>query len=370
MRFLKTALLALVLVAILGGGLVAFVGYRLSAATSAETDAKLQNSQNVQHGKVQNIEPAASYSFSWQSLADAFADHPNTEPLDPLPVVPIAAERLSQRPAPGLRYAWLGHSTVLLEIDGLRVLTDPVFSERASPFSFAGPKRFHPSPLALADAQNIDAVVISHNHYDHMDKASLQHLAAQGAHIFVPLGNRPQLLTWGVPAAQAHELDWGQSLRLGDIDIIATPARHYSSRGMFDFLETMWASWVIAGPKHRVYFSGDTGYGKSFRQIGQQFGPFNLTVMKIGAYGPGQFWNDIHMPPEQTVQAHKDLGGKLMLPTHWGTFNLAYHPWKEPIERTQRAAKAHDVRLTTPTLGAFLSVHSPAPQPNWWTELQ
>lgn len=370
MTYLKRSLVALLCLVLLATGVIALVGYRLSSATSAETDTKLQNSLNVRQGKVQNLEPAAGFEFSWSSLADAFAEYPNTEPVDSLPLRPIAAARLSAAPAPGLRYAWIGHSTVLLEVDGLRILTDPVFSERASPFSFAGPKRFHPSPLALVDAQNIDAVVVSHNHYDHMDEASLRQLAAQGAQIFVPLGNRPQVLKWGIAPDQVQEMDWGQSVRLGQVEITATPARHYSSRGMFDLHETMWASWVIAGPQHRVYFSGDTGYGKSFQTIGQTHGPFDLTVMKIGAYGPGQSWVDVHMPPEETIQAHIDLRGKTMLPTHWGTFNLGYHPWKEPIERARRAAEAKGVTLASPVLGAIHSTKNPTPQTNWWAGLE
>jgi len=373
MTYIKRALLTLLTLlclVVLGAGLIALIGYRLSSATSTETDAKLESSQNVRQGKVQNLEPAAGFEFSWASLAEAFAEHPNTEPVDVLPLRPISAARLSAAPRAGLRYAWLGHSSVLLEVDGLRLLTDPVFSERASPFSFAGPKRFHPTPLALADTQNIDAVVISHNHYDHMDEASIRHLAAQGAQIFVPLGNKPQVLDWGVASAQVHEMDWGQSLRLGQVEITATPARHYSSRGMFDLHETMWASWVISGPDHRVYFSGDTGYGKSFQDIGKAYGPFDLTVMKIGAYGPGQSWVDVHMPPEETIQAHMDLRGKIMLPTHWGTFNLGYHPWKEPIERAQSAAKAKGVTLASPILGAIHSTKKPTPQTNWWAGLE
>jgi len=179
---------------------------------------------------------------------------------------------LTAKPSNGLRTTWLGHASVLVEIDGIRILTDPVFSTRASPFQFLGPKRFHPPPIELDQLTGIDGVVVSHNHYDHLDETAVRHLAKQGTRFFVPLGVGTHLETWGVAQSQIEEMDWWQEARLGQMTIFASPNRHYSGRGLFDYKATLWASWSLIGPDHRLFYSGDTGYSKLFRQIGKRFG--------------------------------------------------------------------------------------------------
>ena len=264
---------------------------------------------------------------------------------------------------------WLGHSSVLIEVDGLRVLLDPVLSSRVSPFSFVGPKRFHPSPIALEDMRNIDAVMISHNHYDHMDEATIKHLAAKGTKILVPLGMRPQLKAWGVDDAQAHSFHWGEELTVKNVRLVSTPARHYSNRGTFDYKKTHWSSWSIIGPQSRVFYSGDTGYSKSFAKTGESFGPFDLGIIKVGAYGPGQSWKDIHMEPEDSVRTAQDVKAEVLLPVHWGTFNLAYHAWDEPIERTLKSAEKSGLRVVAPRPGEMVDPVNATPIVSWWREV-
>ncbi len=282
------------------------------------------------------------------------------------PVVRLAPENFKDRPAPGLRAIWFGHASVYLEIDGARVMTDPVLSDYASPFPGIGPKRFHPPPVALEALPKIDAVVISHDHYDHLDVATVRHLAQNGAHFFLPLGIGAHLERWGVPGAQFTELDWWQSADIAGLKLTSTPARHYSSRALRDGNATLWSSWSIAGPAHRVYFSGDTGFGDHFREIGERLGPFDLSLVKIGSYGPGQGWLDIHMDPEEAVKAHVAVKARRMLPVHWATFNLAFHAWDEPIKRALAAGRQHGIDLVTPRIGEAVAAGATFTSASWW----
>jgi L-ascorbate metabolism protein UlaG (beta-lactamase superfamily) len=289
-----------------------------------------------------------------------------TPPPSCPPVVRLAPEDFKGRPAPGLRAFWFGHASVYLEIDGARVMTDPVLSDYASPFPGIGPKRFHPPPLALEALPKIDAVVISHDHYDHLDVPTVRRLAQSGTHFFVPLGIGAHLERWGVPGAQFTELDWWQSADIAGLKLTSTPARHYSSRGLRDGNATLWSSWSIAGPVHRAYFSGDTGFGPHFREIGERLGPFDLSLVKIGSYGPGQGWLDIHMDPEEAVKAHVAVKARRMLPVHWATFNLAFHAWDEPIQRALAAGRQQGIDLVTPRIGEVVAAGAVFTSVSWW----
>jgi L-ascorbate metabolism protein UlaG (beta-lactamase superfamily) len=300
----------------------------------------------------------------WDWLEKSFSGDEVRVPPVSLPVVKPDPALFHNPVAPGLRVIWLGHASVLLEIDGVRLLTDPVLSKRASPFQFMGPIRFHPSPIALGKLPKIDAVVISHDHYDHLDMATVKHLAGKGTRFFVPLGIGAHLERWGVPDKQITELDWWEAGKVGSVVIHCTPTRHYSGRRGTDYNATLWSSWSIIGSRHRAYYSGDTGYADHFLNIGNKFGPFDLTIIKVGSYGDS--WLDIHMDPEHAVQANIDLNGKRMLPVHWATFNLAYHGWKEPIERSVAAARKNNVILLTPRLGEAMGIRGKYTGTRWW----
>jgi L-ascorbate metabolism protein UlaG (beta-lactamase superfamily) len=254
-------------------------------------------------------------------------------------------------PESGLRITLVGHSSLLIEIDGRRILTDPVWSDRVSFSQFFGPKRFFQPPLALEDLPPLDAVLISHDHYDHLDKQTIKFFAGKTIPFFCSLGVSKYLKKWGIEENFVSEMDWGDSVLVGsDCVITATPARHFSGRGIFGRNETLWSSFVIKGTKHNIFFGADSGWFPGFKEIGDKFGPFDLTMLEIGAYG--KYWPDIHMGPDHASDAHLALKGKLMMPIHWGTFNLAPHAWYEPIERLIDYAKEKHIKLFVPEPGA------------------
>jgi L-ascorbate metabolism protein UlaG (beta-lactamase superfamily) len=254
-------------------------------------------------------------------------------------------------PRSGLRITWIGHSTSILEIDSIRLLIDPVWDERASPTTWSGPKRFFPAPLALHQIPEVDAVLISHDHYDHLGAATVGAMASlaafRKAQWIVPLGVGALLQKLGVPAASCRELNWMDSAHVGPVRIAALPARHFSGRSLFNRFETLWASYAIQGPQHNVYFGADSGEWPGFSEIGAQFGPFDLTMLEIGASDP--LWADIHMGPEGAVRSFQALGGQgLMMPIHWGLFDLALHHWTQPIRKIW---DIQDLKLWSPAPG-------------------
>lgn len=284
-------------------------------------------------------------------------------PSGPVPLVPGVPDG----PASALAVTWFGHSSVFVEIDGRRVLSDPMWSDRASPSRSVGPRRLHPVPVPLERLPAPDAVLISHDHYDHLDVASVATLTARTAAPFVvPAGIGAHLRRWGVPRHRIIELDWAESARIGDLTLTATPARHFSGRGLRRD-PTQWASWAVTGPRHRVFVGGDTGYTDAFAHTGTTWGPFDLTLLPIGAYST--LWPDIHLTPEQAVRAHEDLRGDLLVPVHWATFDLAFHRWVEPISRLVAAAAENNTPVAVPRPGERIDVSNPRPVRDWWTRL-
>ncbi|QBJ97420.1 hypothetical protein ERC79_16855 [Rhodococcus sp. ABRD24] len=312
-----------------------------------------------------NTDPSSSLPSGSQSgLAKAFVTRGNTG--RPRYQIPLATP-LAPAAAGELAVTWFGHSSVLIEIDGHRVLADPVWSERVSPSTVLGPSRMHPVPVALADLPPIDAVVISHDHYDHLDQATIITLTdTQTAMFVVPIGVGAHLRRWKVPEDRIIELDWDEQADIAGLTLTCAEARHFSGRGLARDT-TLWASWVIVGPRRKVFFGGDSGYTPRFADLGRRYGPFDVTLLPVGAYD--ERWPDIHMNPEEAVRTHVDVGGSLLVPVHWATFNLAFHPWGEPISRAIEAATAAGVALAVPMVGQRLDALRPLVQKSWWEDL-
>ncbi|MFG2887040.1 MBL fold metallo-hydrolase [Streptomyces sp. NPDC048297] len=354
-------------------GLRALQPEAFGAEPSGERLARIRRSPHFKDGVFQN--PGGTTrtrpSGSTLDLAKVFLDK-DTRPLRaPRGTVPVHATTLAdlaKPPVSGLRVTWMGHSSVLAEIDGHRVLFDPVWGERCSPFPFAGPKRLHPVPLPLAALGPVDVVVISHDHYDHLDMPTIKALAGTDTLFAVPLGVGAHLEHWGVSPDRLRELDWHEVTKVGGLTLTATPARHFCGRGLRNTQHTLWASWVVRGEEHRIYHSGDTGYFDGFAQIGAEHGPFDVTMIQIGAYS--EFWPDIHMTPEEGLRAHLDLQGGAphgaLLPIHWGTFNLAPHAWAEPGEWTKDAAQEAGQTVAVPRPGEPFEPAGHVPADSWW----
>lgn len=266
----------------------------------------------------------------------------------------------------GTRLIWFGHSAFLLQMNGKNILIDPMFGSVCAPHPWLGSKRFYNElPMTIAQLPRIDAVIISHDHYDHLDYGSIKELQSKVDSYFVPLGVGVHLEAWGVESTRIKEMDWWQENTFQDLRVVCTPAQHFSGRKLSNGQSTLWSSWVIQSDSTKLYFSGDSGYGPHFKQIGKTYGPFDFAMMECGQYN--KLWPDIHMFPEETVQAGVDVQAKNLMPIHWGAFQLALHSWTDPIERVTKKAQVMRIPLVTPEIGEPIVVDElPKHYSPWW----
>jgi len=357
---LRFALIAIATLLMIGGLEQATATSKMSASPV------MPISPNWRDGRFRNPQPL--WNDPVGSLTSLFRSNPHGRPHDGEILVVHPDQKILADPGgSGLKVTWLGHSTVLLDLDGTRVLTDPVWSDRSSPLSWIGPKRWYAPPTPLEAMPRPDVVVISHDHYDHLDRRTIEAMQNWETRFVVPLGVGAYLRQWGISYARITELDWWQSVSVGALEITATPARHASGRGLFDKDRTLWVGYALRTPKHRVYFSGDTGLFQALSEIGTRLGPFDLTLIEIGAYGPA--WPDWHLGPEQAVLAHRMVRGSRMLPIHWGLFNLAGHGWTEPAERVLAAAQSQGVKLLLPHPGEPWDPLASHDLKRWWPNI-
>ena len=336
------------------------------AARATTIAAAIAQSPQFKDGKFRNVatmhkQSAGEFAeIAWKFM---FNKPKNTVPTGTIPVQALTRAQLLA--APDDTIFRLGHSTMLIKLGGAFYMTDPVFSERASPVQWAGPARFHKPPITIDDLPPIEAIILSHDHYDHLDHAAVLALAKKTQHFITPLGVGERLIEWGIPAAKVRQLDWWQSTQVAGVKLIATPAQHFSGRSLADGNSTLWASWVIQHGDIKLFFSGDTGYFDGFKKIGDAHGPFDVAMIETGAYDA--MWPDVHMQPEETMQAFIDLKGKTLMPVHNGTFDLGLHRWQEPFDRIFALAQEKGVAMTTPQMGEQLDVRQPAPAVAWWS---
>jgi L-ascorbate metabolism protein UlaG (beta-lactamase superfamily) len=354
----------------IGIGLAAVLALSCAMPSSLRRrQERFARSPNWKDGHFQNPVPTeVMRSGKSSSMWDFLFGGKDRVPAKPLPMVPMDLAALGPAPADSVRATWLGHSTVWLEIEGRRVLTDPVWSSRSSPVGFAGPKRFQPPPIALEALPVPDVVVISHDHYDHLDCDTIQALAKRGARFVVPLGVGARLEDWGVPLERIQELDWWEEAEIvpGELKLVAMPSRHFSGRGAFDRNRTQWAAWAIIGRSKRVLFGGDGGLWDGIGELARRQGPFDLAMLEIGAWN--EAWGDIHMGPANALEADRALGSPVVLPIHWATFNLALHPWYEPAEDLYEAGRKAGLRIAFPRIGETFRIDQPLPERPWWRQ--
>ena len=316
--------------------------------------------------------PVSSSENTWKTITKFFKKNPEATPGQE--IIPLAMDSLEivEHDVDITRLNWFGHSSFLLQMDGKKILIDPMLGERASPTFLYNIKRFSSQlPIEVEKLPFIDAVIYSHDHYDHLDYDTVKKIKDKVGVFYTPLGLGAHLEKWGVEASRIIELDWWEEVNFDGIQLACTPAQHFSGRGVFDQAETLWVSWVILGKKDRIYFSGDSGYGEHFKEIGEKYGPFDIALMECGQYDPD--WKHIHMFPEETAQAAQDVNSKRLVPIHWGAFKLAHHSWVDPIERVSVKSDELGIQLLTPRIGEALvwdPTASQLPQNEWWKQYQ
>ncbi len=305
-----------------------------------------------------------------QMLKETLRPDPNVAPKQDIQVKKVSPESILNKSDSLVRLTWFGHSTFLIEIDGKNLLLDPVFGQYAAPHPLLGRKRYNSKmPINIAELPPIDAIIISHDHYDHLDYESIKQLKDKTDRFFVPLGVDNHLERWGVDSTKISTMDWWEERKYNDLVIAFTPSRHMSGRRLNDQSTTLWGSWVLKGTKKNIFFSGDGGYGKHFKEIGEKYGGFDFALMECGQYN--KLWSDVHMIPEQTVQASIDINARLIIPIHWGAFTLATHSWTDPIERVTKEAKKLNLPIATPQIGEpIVGSHSNVPESEWWKTVQ
>ncbi|TGL56427.1 MBL fold metallo-hydrolase [Leptospira ognonensis] len=291
-----------------------------------------------------------------------FGGDENQRPKEKLPELkPDLVEFLKKEK--GMKFIWFGHSTFLLNLEGKIILFDPVFSASAAPYSFMV-KRFQDAVLKLEEMPPVDYIILSHDHYDHLDMETVKFFKTKTTKFITPLGVISHLKEWGIPDDRLTELDWWDSLQIDDIEIVCTPAQHFSGRKGFNANQTLWGSWVLIGKTERMYFSGDSGYDEHFKKIGDTYGPFDITFIENGQYNEN--WRAVHVLPEETAQAFLDLRGKQLVPVHWGMFDLSLHSWYEPIEKLEEQSIKHNIKLLTPKFGQLVKSKEETLWERWW----
>jgi L-ascorbate metabolism protein UlaG (beta-lactamase superfamily) len=352
------------------GILFLWLSPEFGASLTSENKAEYSKSQHWNGEIFENTIPT-SLDIGWKEipglLVKQFKSDPNRQPKFDIPVVKIDSLDIANRPDSMSKVTWFGHSAFLIELNGKKLLVDPMFGATPAPHPTLGKNRYSKElPIEIEKMPHIDAIIISHDHYDHLDYGSIQKLKLKTDEFFVPLGVGRHLSAWGIEASRIHELDWWENIEFSGLTLHCTPARHFSGRGLTDRATTLWCSWVIESNSTKLFFSGDSGYGQHFKEIGDTFGGFDFAMVECGQYN--EQWSNIHMMPEESVQAALDVKARYVMPIHWGAFTLAFHSWTDPVERFTKAAKAKGISVTTPRIGEAVDLNGSYPNSRWWED--
>ena len=368
--FKKMGIIIGISILILVLGIILFLNLspQFGSAPTTIQEEKFSLTNHYKDGKFINL-GNVDMNMGFQDMAKGvigyFKSTKGVTPDQPIPIETILPSDL-QNYTGKTRLFWFGHSTFLLQIQSKNILIDPMFGEVPAPHPMLGSKRFsNRLPITIKDLPQIDAVLISHDHYDHLDYGSISKLKNKVDAFYTPLGVGAHLESWGIPKDKVHELDWWEEIYVSDLKFVCTPAQHFSGRGISDKGKTLWSSWIINSEQNNIFFSGDSGYGSHFKAIGEKYGPFDFAMIECGQYNT--LWHEIHMYPEETAQAAIDLKVQRMMPIHWGAFKLAMHEWKEPVLRLEKASKLHNLVMITPKIGAPVLIDNiNAEFDSWW----
>ena len=377
LKMLFWSILILVVILIIGGILFVNLSPEFGGKVSEEKKLEYANSGYYEGGKFINpikTEMNMSFNTFTSILRDYIKGIPNQKPANPIEVLEPDPTLIQQEADTIKRITWFGHSAFLLELADKKILIDPMFGSSPSPISFMGTKRFTEGlPLEVDELPEIDAVVLSHDHYDHLDYGSIMKLKSKVKAYYVPLGVGAHLKAWGIPDSSIFELNWWEEASVGEVMLVAAPARHFSGRGLTDRFSTFWSGWIIQAPDYKLFFSGDGGYGPHFREIGEKYGPFDFAMLECGQYD--RRWSEIHMMPEESAQAARDVQAKIAMPIHWGAFVLALHSWYDPPSRFGKTADSLGVNTVYPRIGEVLDLANIEErvdrdmQNTWWAKL-
>ncbi len=342
---------------------------QFGAKTTRDSYERNRKSENFKNGKFRDIEKTETMTKTDRSSLLKFFIKGETVPNCTIPVVKSSfTEENALTAENNVKVTWFGHSAILLEMNNRRIFFDPMLGKVPAPLPGFVSRRFNEElPMEIEDIPELDAVLVSHDHYDHLDYWSIRMLKDRVKKFYVPLGVAEHLKFWGVDESKIVELDWWDEVKFEELEITCTPSRHFSGRGLTNRDSTLWCSWIVKAENANIFFSGDTGYSDAFKIIGNKFGPFDLTLLECGQYNEG--WAEIHMMPEQTVQAHIDLKGEILMPIHWGAFKLSIHPWQEPVERLLAEADFQKVKVTTPMIGEPVILGKTVPATRWWEKI-
>ena len=359
-------ILGIVLLLVITGFIFMNTSPQFGGSPSKESLVRIENSPNYNgDGAFKNLEiTLASTGMKLSSIPKFFTNGDNKVPSKALPQEKITKAYFDLEPKQP-RITWFGHSALFLEMEEMNIFIDPMLGEVPAPHPMLGNSRFNKElPIAIEHLPEIDLVLISHDHYDHLDYESITKLKDKVKQFYVPLGIKAHLTSWGIEADKIKEFDWWENANLNGIEFVSAPARHFSGRG-FSRNKTLWCSWVIQSEHNSIYFSGDSGYGSHFKEIGDKYGPFDFAMMECGQYD--EQWSQIHMMPEETVQATIDVKAKAMMPIHWGAFKLALHSWDDPVKRASETAENLQIQMLTPKIGEAIIIDKDIKNTtNWW----